>query len=195
MKYKKILAAFFTVFSVLIYMNRYDLLLAADGKPADQRAKEKPILDYKAKAGIISSIVKHCEWPPGSPVSKKSGNFIVGAFEEDEVVSYLIERAKDTKMKGKQIKVVILKDKEAAKGCHMLYITRLSKKRLNSILEAVTDLPILTVADDKSYAEKGVIISIFLTSKRAAFYLNHTALRKSGLSLPSAVVSLAEKLF
>lgn len=186
MKDRKIWIVVLTVFFLLPAADR-DALFA---NPADKI--QKP--DYEIKAGIITRIIQHCDWPEDSSLSRPDSHFIIGTFEEDDVISYLQKRTENRKMKDKKVKFILIEDDEDIKECHLLYINDISKKRLKTVLETIDNLPILTVGDDKELAENGVMVGMYKTSKKIAFSVNHTCLRKNRLHLNSRVLSLADKL-
>ena len=187
MKDRKVWVIFITVFFLLPSANR-DALFSI---PTDKI--QKP--DFEVKAGIITRIIQHCDWPEDSLLSHPDGHFIIGSFEEDDVISYLQQRTAHRRIKDKEVKFILIKNDEDIKECHMIYINDISKKKLKSVLEIIGDLPILTVGDDEELAENGVMVGMYKTSKKMAFSVNHTNLRKNHLHLHSRVLSLADRIF
>jgi hypothetical protein len=186
MKDRKVWVIFITVFFLLPSADRGALFANAPDRI------QKP--DYEVKAGIITRIIQYCDWPGESPLSHPNGHFIIGTFEEDDVISYLQQRTESRKIKEKEVKFILIQNDEDIKKCNMIYINDISQKKLKTVLETIGDLPILTVGDDKELAENGVMVSMYRTSKKMAFSVNHTTLRKNHLHLHSRVLSLADKI-
>lgn len=182
------------VLLILFCRNDFALPLKTGGN-TDGKEKKPPILDYQAKAKLIARFIYFCKWPQDSNLVTPGASLTVGAFEKDDIVDFLIEETKTKKLAGKNAEIVIIKDDETIKKCNLLFINGISKRRLKKILEVVNDLPILTVADEKSYAKRGVMISMFKASNRLAFNVNQTSLLKSGLILHSKALSLAIEIF
>jgi len=165
------------------------------GRNTDGKDREGPMMDYEAKAKLIARLVFFCEWPADINIAGPDALLTIGAFEKNDIIDFLIEETKTKKFAGKHAKIIIIEDDEIIKTCNLLFIDDVSKKRLKKILEIVEDLPVLTVSDTRGYAERGVMINLFTSGNKLAFNLNYTNLKKSGLHLPSRVLSVAEKLF
>lgn len=165
------------------------------GRNSNGKERENPMMDYEAKAKLIARLVFFCKWPPDINIENPDALLTIGAFEKNDIIDFLIEETKTKKFAGKYAKIIIIEDDESIKTCNLLFINDVSKKRLKKILEIVENLPILTVSDTRGYAEKGVMINLFTSGNKLAFNLNYTNLKKSGLHLPSRVLSVAEKLF
>jgi bisphosphoglycerate-independent phosphoglycerate mutase (AlkP superfamily) len=111
------------------------------------------------------------------------------------MTNYLTERSKELTIGGRELKVLIISDYEEIKECDILFVQKASKKKLSEILAAVEDLTVLTVADTKDYAKKGIMINLFKSGTRYRFNVNHTVVQKSGLILSSKLLKYAVEIF
>lgn len=195
MKYAKIAIVFYSAFVMFFFTKNYASTIAPAGIEADQN-EEKPttLLDYQVKTRFISIFGEHCKWPTQSSAAKPGASFTIGAFEENEVTSYLIETVKTRTIAGKKAKILIISDDKEIEQCNLLYITETSEKRLQKILKIVDNLPILTVSDAPGYAEKGGMIEMYFLKNKMRYIVNPSAVRKSGLLLGSTILRYADKL-
>lgn len=195
MKYAKIAIVLYSVFVMFFFTEHYTFAIAPAGVAADQD-EEKPatLLDYQVKTRFITLFGEYCKWPPQSSISTPGATFTIGAFEENEVISYLIETIKTRTIAGKKAKILIISDDKEIEQCNLLYITETSGKRLQKILEITDKLPILTVSDALGHAEKGVMLEMFFEKNKMHYIVNLTIVRKSGLLLGSSILRYAAKL-
>jgi hypothetical protein len=194
MKYKRIAIVFQTLLWGIFLMDIYAsaALPVQELEAVRPPGMQKP--DYEIKAGLIAKFVDYCKWPPASPAENSDTPFTIGAFEKNELVSYLKERLETRKIKGKKTEIVIISGDEEIKKCHLLYISKIPGKRLEEILTAVGSQPILTVADSQDYAEKGVMINMFKKDRKIRFNVNLAAARENHLVLSARFLKYAVKI-
>ncbi len=102
MKYKRIAIVFQTLLCGIFLVDHYAFpalavqKLEAAGPTGMQRQ------DYEIKAGLIAKIIDYCKWPPASPAENPHIPFTIGAFEKNELVSYLMKRVETRKIKGRR---------------------------------------------------------------------------------------------
>lgn len=186
MKYGKVLIT--SCLALCMLYGGYIPLSAA----TPMQAKAKP--DYEVIAGFLKAFAVFSRWPKDA--SPNDGeNFTIGTFEKNDVITFFSKSTEGKTIKGKKIKVVFLEDYEEIKQCHLLYIPKTSSKKLGEILETAKGEPILTIADEKGYEKKGVMICIFKVERNLKFNVNLKAAQDSGLLLSSKLLKLANELF
>lgn len=195
MKYAKLATVFYIFFVVFFFTEHFSFAIAYAGTEENQ-SEEKPttLLDYQVKSRFITIFGENCKWPSQSSPSISGEAFTIGAFEENEVISLLIETVKTRTIASKKAKLLIISDDKEIRQCNLLYITESSGNRLQKILEITDKLPILTISDVRGYAEKGCMIEMFLLEKKMHFIVNLTAVRKNGLRLDSTILKYADKV-
>ena len=195
MKYAKLAIVFYSVFVMFFFTEHYAFATAPAGVEEDQ-SEQKPtaLPDYQVITRFISIFGEHCKWPAQSSVIAPGVPFIIGAFEENDVASYLIETIKTRTIAGKKAKILIITDDKEIEQCNLLYITEVPGKRLQTILEIVDNLPILTVSDAPGYAEKGVMLEMFFIKNKMHYIVNLTAVRKNTLLLDSKILIYPDKI-
>jgi hypothetical protein len=62
---------------------------------------------------------------------------------------------------------------------------------MNEVLDVVKGRPMLTVGDTEGYAQRGIMINMYLDDKRVRFEINAKAARTAGLRVSTKLMSLA----
>ena len=78
-----------------------------------------------------------------------------------------------------------------ARDCHIVFIGRSHEAQLGPVLEAVRDLPVMTIADMEGAAQRGAILSFTLQEGRVRFAVNADSAKRSVLALSSQLIKLA----
>ena len=76
-------------------------------------------------------------------------------------------------------------------GCHMLFIAHSSPYELDEILARTAGRPVLTISESDGYAERGVLINLYIADDRVRFEINQAAVRRSGLAFRSKLYKVA----
>jgi hypothetical protein len=172
-------------------------ILASMFSPQKGSAKtEEKTNQYLLKAAYIVNFAEFVEWPDISPNTDRNSCFIIGVIGKTPVYKYLDENAKVNKImiRNKNVKVISISKSNyhEIKKCNLLFISSCSHSKFNRIMEAVGNLPILTVGDTKNYENEGVMINLFSTpDDRIRFNVNIVAAKKNGIQLTSKIVMYA----
>ena len=146
--------------------------------------------EHLIQAMILYNFAKFTEWP-------------ADAFKEPRAPLRMCVLGTDplgaalNSIHGKRIRSRVLvtnrigKVKDAAQ-CHMLFISASERDRLDSILDAIAEQPILTVADMPRFARTGGIIALKVVDNRFRLEINTGVADKAGLKLSSKLLRLAE---
>ncbi|MDQ1355208.1 MAG: hypothetical protein QG657_5518 [Acidobacteriota bacterium] len=197
MKFAKFAIVFYIVFVMSFVMehNTFALPEPAAGVDEDE-SEDRPatLPDYQVKSRFLTIFGENCKWPPQSSVTTPGAPFIIGAFEENDTISYLIDTVKTKTIVGKKARILIISEDGESEQCNLLYITDSSGKRLQEILEITNKLPLLTVSDVRGDAEKGVMIEMFIVKNKMHFIVNLSAARKHGLFFSSTFLKYADRI-
>ena len=74
---------------------------------------------------------------------------------------------------------------------HFIYL-QLRKKQLTEILDTIKDMNVLTVSDERGFAQQGVGINFYTEEDKVRFEINQDAVNRSGLRISSKLLSLAK---
>jgi hypothetical protein len=187
---------------ILLFFLLFFLPINLAAKPAELKQQYPEYITKAVSVGIISVLI---EWPEISGMSDLSKSFIIGIFGESEFNDALKKKYTSNpprKIKGKNVQIIEFSDirEEEILNCHVLVIAEASKKELLKIISITRGKPVLTFADKKRAAERGVIINLSYGEEeymklRPVYELNEKALKESSLTADSSVFKNAEKIF
>lgn len=84
---------------------------------------------------------------------------------------------------------------EALVQCHILFISASETDSLAVLADSARTAGVMTIADVKGAARKGVILELCVDERRIAFEFNGAAARAAGISLSSKVLRLARAVY
>jgi hypothetical protein len=152
--------------------------------------------EYSWKAASLEKFSKFVKWPKETDQNDKSQPFVIGIIGENPFgkildIAYNEQsyRIKDKKVKIKYIKA---NNPDEIPGCHILFISSSCKNNLSEILAITRDKPILTIADTKGYAEKGVLINFFISKRKIRFEINEELFHKASLKVDIRLLRMAK---
>lgn len=143
--------------------------------------------DDEVKAAFLYNFAKFAEWP-ALPAGVPIAACIVG---DDGIASALVETVRGKSINGHGIEVHRPQDTAAMRACHMLFVAAADTLRLADGLAGFRALPVLTVSDDRGFAQADGIIEFYIEAGRMRFAINVDAVERSGLRLSSRLLGLA----
>ena len=151
-------------------------------------SRAEVLSEYELKAQFLYQFARFVTWP-NTPV----GQITLCLYGADPFGGRLAEFDGRT-VDNLTITVKYPATLEAAKACHVLFLNPRPAAELASSMQALNDLPILTVSDlPNAWGEK-VRISLVTEPNRISFRINLTAARRSGLTISSDLLKLARDL-
>jgi hypothetical protein len=111
---------------------------------------------------------------------------------EDSFGTILDDAVRDEAVQHRPIVIRRYRRGETIAQCHILFIARSEKDRLNALLEQCKGQPILTVADTARAAEQGVMINLLLVQGSVKMEINQRAVEAAGLKVSAKLLSLAK---
>jgi hypothetical protein len=167
-------------------------LQAQSGEVASIRSNLSPDTsrEYLIKAALLFNFAKFAQWPAAA-FSSDSSPLRVCVIGENPFGSAL------TSLEGKTafdrpLAVVRITMVEDATTCQILFVSASEQGRLDKILDAVSALPVLTVADMDQFTGSGGIVALEKANNQARLEINVEAAEKAGLSLSSKLLRLAD---
>lgn len=150
--------------------------------------------EYLIKAGFIYNFAKLVEWPttafpqPDSPI-------VIGILGNDPFGATLDNIVADKKIDGRGISVKRMKwskDYKDLKDCNILFVSLSENQHIDSLVEAMKGLPILTIGDTPGFAKRGGIINFTLEDNKVRFEVNVEAAKHADLTISSRLLTLAK---
>lgn len=141
--------------------------------------------EYAIKSTIIYRICKFTQWPQPADKDKPFTISILGettAGKEIKIPWDTIDKRR----------IVIRKIRNLSEINHseVLFITSSENYRIDAILDYIGNKPVLTVGDTRGFAQKGVIINLYIHKNSVRFEINYEASKKASLQMHSQLFAI-----
>lgn len=150
--------------------------------------------EYLIKAGFIYNFAKLVEWPT-SAFAQPDSPIVIGILGNDPFGTTLDRIVADKKVDGRGFavrRVKWSKDFKDVKDCNILFVSLSEKEHMDSVVEAMKGLPILTIGDVPGFAKRGGIINFTLEDNKVRFEVNVEAAKRADLTISSRLLTLAK---
>jgi len=149
--------------------------------------------EYLIKAGFIYNFAKLVEWPASS-FAQPDSPITIGILGDDPFGPILDKIVGDKKINGRAFAVKRLKwSKEFRdlKDCNILFVSASEKEHMDTVVDAMKWLPVLTIGDAPGFARRGGIINFTLEDNKIRFEVNVEAAKHADLTISSRLLTLA----
>ncbi|AFU98402.1 YfiR family protein [Simiduia agarivorans] len=154
---------------------------------------DKQQAELQVKALFLYNFANFVEWPddafnsPDAPIRMcLFGEIPFGIF---------LDSVNGTPIGARNLAVIRTQDKtDIASGCHILFVGGDQKASLPDFWKDVQFLFVLSVGEQKAFADSGGIINIFRTQDQYQFEVNISNAMAAGLFLSSDLLSLAREI-
>jgi hypothetical protein len=146
--------------------------------------------DYQVKAVFLFNFAQFVEWPSAA-FTNETSPIIIGILGEDPFGSILDETVKGEAVRGRHIVVKRLALEDDPKACHILFISRSEKDRVNALLEGLKHAPVLTVGEVDTFCERGGMINFVRQDQNIRLEANRAGAEDAGLKISSRLLTLA----
>ena len=168
---------------VLKFLAAYGLLLATPALAAPTTSQ--------VEAVFLFNFSQFVDWPaqafpqPDSPI-------VIGVLGSDPFDGTLDEVVRGEMVKGRSLVVRRFQHIEQLTDCHILFISRSERPRLEPIVQMLKGRNILTVSDLDEFATQGGVIGFVLTDNKIRLRVNLQAAKEAGLTLSSKLLRPAQ---
>lgn len=158
---------------------------------------QKIVTEYQLKALYLLNFPLLTEWPSNSSVNDKNKLFVITIVGENPFKGKLRNtiRIKNKKLKNKSIIVKQVNDIKDISKPNIIFISSSKKYEISKIIDYLKEKPILTIGDTKSYANKGVMINMFITKSTIKFNINLKEAKASEIYISSRLLASASKIY
>lgn len=136
----------------------------------------------KTMSRFMVNLAKFITWPAGAFSSDSDpyrycilGSDAMGSAIDDAMAG------KNAKKRPYQIQRMELSDLEGAKNCHVVFVSSETTDDALPIIDGLTGMPILTVAELDNFAQYGGMIGFYGKGRKVAMAINKKRLEDAGL--------------
>ncbi len=151
-------------------------------------AKAQDVTGPALKAAFIYNLAKFIEWPEDAPAARPFVMCVVG----DAAVSEALERAVYQRRLGNSvISVVRMTSVAPQRGCHVLYLSGVSREQTSLHLGTLRNAPVLTISDLEGFTDSGGMVQFFFEHGQLRFRVGLESAKRAGLQISAKILSLA----
>jgi hypothetical protein len=156
-------------------------------------AQRPEATEASVKAAFLYKFAGYIEWPE-SLFSAPDAPFVMGVLGSDEIAADLGRIVAGRAIGGHPVVVRRLKDAEASKGVHLLFVGKAEAARLAAILRAAQQQSVLAVTENERGLEWGSAINFVVAEERVGFEVSLDAAEKSGHRISSRMLQVARRV-
>jgi uncharacterized protein DUF4154 len=143
------------------------------------------------EAVFLFNFSEFVDWPPQA-FSSPGAPIVIGVLGGDPFGAALDDVVRGEKVNGRGLVVRRFEHMEDLSDCHILFISRSERGRLQSILEVVKNRSVLTVSDLDDFAVEGGVIGFVEVENKIRLRINLQAAKAAGLTLSSKLLRPAQ---
>ncbi len=145
--------------------------------------------EYKLKAAYLYQFTKFTQWPE-SKFEDANTPIKICVLGHNPFGS-LLDNFSNRSSQQRSISIKLIKNLKALPDCHIVYIDKSEKKRLQNILKKIKNMPVLSVSDITGFAQKGGIIGFIPKHKKLGIEVNIKASKIAKTKLSSKLIEIS----
>ncbi|MBA3683688.1 MAG: YfiR family protein [Planctomycetes bacterium] len=162
-------------------------LWAVPGRQAG--AADAPTREYLVKAAFLFNFTQFVEWPAAA-FPDDAAPIRLGILGEDPFGRAIDDTVQGETVRNRPLVVVRSRRADELKDCHLVFVARSERSRLDEVAEAFDQAPVLTVSDCDGFTRLGGMIGFFLDGAKVRFEINPSEALSHGLKLSAQLLSL-----
>jgi len=147
--------------------------------------------EYQIKGLFLVNFIKYVDWPEAS-FSGSESPVVIGIIGVNPFDEHLKRIINDKEVKGRKVMVIEVQNQADVARCHLLFIAKSERNRVNDILRMVGEKPILTVGEDEAFLDAGGVINFVLKNEKIRLEINLIAVSDRPLSISSRLLNVAD---
>lgn len=147
---------------------------------------------YVLKAVYLEKFSRFVTWPKECSMDDPSKPFIISVIGKTPLTENLEQIYSIQKINNKRVIIKRISNLYEIENSHILVIAESEKKNLQNILTLTRKLPVLTISESPTFAEKGVLINFFEENNKLRFEINETAVLQSPLQMSFYLLNSAK---
>ncbi len=145
------------------------------------------------RAAFLYNFTKFVEWP-AVPGAKAGDPLRICVVADSAFVSLVESIVAGESAAGRPLVVLSPATPADARVCQVLYVAHAERERGPKALEAVRDLPVLTVSDSPQFLDQGGGIQFVRERRRVRFDINLHATERARLRVSSNLLRVARNI-
>jgi uncharacterized protein DUF4154 len=145
----------------------------------------------EVEAVFLFNFSQFVDWPPQA-FPQPDSPIVIGVLGSDPFDGTLDDVVRGEMVKGRPLVVRRFQRVEQFTDCHILFISRSERPRLEPIVQMLKGRSILTVSDLDEFATRGGVIGFVLLDNKIRLRVNLQAAKDAGLTLSSKLLRPAQ---
>jgi hypothetical protein len=151
----------------------------------------KPV-EYEVKAAFLYNFSKFVKWPAAA--LRNRNEFTICVIGRDPFGTSLDMLLAGETVDGKRVVARRIAGATDTATCEIAFISVSEERRLKETLATLARANTLTVSDIPQFAQRGGMIEFILSGNKVRFDINLTPAERSGLTLGSDLLRVAESV-
>jgi len=147
--------------------------------------------EYQVKAVFLFNFAQFVDWR-STPVPDPRAPLVIGILGDDPFGTILDATVRGEHLGERPFEIRRLRQMRDIEACNILFISRSENERVEQILAAVQNRPVLTVSDGDDFAERGGMIQFVNDKNRIRLRINLEAAQAANLAISSKLLRVAE---
>jgi len=147
--------------------------------------------EYPLKAVFLFNFAQFTDWPANA-FDKPDSPLVIGVLGDDPFGALLDDAVRDETVNGRKFVVERYRRVEDIKTCHILFISQSETRRLDKIVAALKEKPVLTVSDIDGSAYRGVCVRFITENNKIRLRINTDSLKEANLTMSSKLLRVSE---
>lgn len=144
----------------------------------------------EVQAVFLFNFAQFVDWPADA-FADSQAPVVIGILGKDPFGDFLDQTVRGESVRGRSFRVDRYHRVEEVKDCHILFISRSEVKRLDGVLAALKNRPVLTVSNSNDLDRAGGIIRFVLDKSRIRLSIDLEAAQAARLTFSSKLLRSA----
>lgn len=155
--------------------------------------RAQTVSEYQVKALFIYNFAKFIDWPPEAFASVKEP-ITVCIAGQDPFGADIDQAVKGKTVNSRELSIKRIGKSDDVKGCQVLFVGSLEKKRAKGLLTSLNGANVLSVGESDGFPDMGGIIGFTMDGNKVRFDINLEAAEHAHLKISSKLLSLARSV-
>lgn len=146
--------------------------------------------EYYLKAAFLRYVVEFVQWPKNAIPETAVNICVYGEIPSLEGLNSINGKVVNNRSIVIRTIPTLAIAQSGKQECQMLYIGKTENNKLNSIIQDMKDLPVLTFGDQAGLAEKGGTMNFYITNNRMGIMINQETVSQNKLQINPRMLKL-----